>query len=260
MRDTQLVFVVGSGRCGTRMIKTLFSGVEHIEARHEYMRNAFQREAALYHMGRCSRSQIANLMLDTYGSASHYSPAKYFMDSNQHLSWIVDVLAETFPAKFVHLVRDGRKVVSSFFHKLSIFDDRSAQITRDWLRNGGIWPPKDEKFWQIAAEEPDMFKRICVHWRETNKAILSHIPANSIRVKLEDLSSDKAELEKLLNFVDVPYDNSFMDAMQKPKHVYVPVDYPLTEEQTETFNAICGDMMKTLGYEGKEEYRVNYQM
>ena len=120
-------------------------------------------------------------------------------------------------------------------------------------------PPRDEKFWQCSPAEPDKFKRICWHWAETNRAIMRNIPENSIRVRLEDLTGDPAELGRLLSFVDVPYDDSFMAAMQKPKHVYVPVDYPLTEEQTKVFFEIGGEMMKTLGYAGKE-YRVKYQM
>ena len=51
MNDTKLVFVVGSGRCGTKMIKSLLAGVKHIEARHEYVRNAYQRDAMLYAIG-----------------------------------------------------------------------------------------------------------------------------------------------------------------------------------------------------------------
>ena len=49
------------------------------------------------------------------------------------LSWLIPELAELLPqAKFVHLVRDGRKVAGSYFHKLGdeCYDDRSTAILR----------------------------------------------------------------------------------------------------------------------------------
>jgi len=47
------------------------------------------------------------------------------------LSWLIPDLAALFPdAKFVHLVRDGRKVAGSYFRKLGAecYDDRSTHV------------------------------------------------------------------------------------------------------------------------------------
>ena len=75
--------------------------------------------------------------------------------------------------------------------------------------------------------------------------------------KLEDLTGDENSLSSLLSFLDIEYSASFFKAIQTPEHVYIPVDFPLTEEQEKQFDAIAGGMMQTLGYTGKE-YRVNY--
>ena len=49
--SANLVFILGSGRSGTKMAAKLFAGVAHIESHHEYVRDTYQREAALYFMG-----------------------------------------------------------------------------------------------------------------------------------------------------------------------------------------------------------------
>lgn len=259
MNNTNLVFVVGSGRCGTKMIKKLLLGVPHIEARHEYVRNAYQREAMMYYLGKLPFSQMASQLQDIYGSAAHYSEAKIFLDSSHKLAWCVDVLADTFPeAKFIHLVRDGRRVVSSFFYKLNIFDDHGANALRDWLeRREWILPPRTENYWQIPAPGYDRFQRICLHWVASNLSImkgLTPLPDNrKLFIRLEELVESKDEMKRLLSFLDTEYNDSFHEAMQKKDHVYVPVDYSLTQEQNEQFDEICGEMMKILGYEGKDE-------
>ena len=266
MIDTQLVFVVGSGRCGTKMIKSLLAGTG-IEARHEYVRNAYQREAALYYMGKLSFREMTERLVDIYKPAAYYSQSPIFLDSSHKLSWCIDVLAKAFPkAKFIHLVRDGRKVTSSFFYKLNIFDDHGAKVLNDWmLGKEKEMPPRTENYWQVAYNEPDCFKRICWHWKESNVNIMNMLinvrREQKLFIRLEDLAGDCDTMARFLKFLDVepPYD-SFMEAMQKPKHVYVPVDYKLTDEQQNHFAMICGDTMKELGYDMESEYNVSYKM
>jgi hypothetical protein len=264
MKTTTPVFVVGSGRCGTRMIKKLLSGVDTIEARHEYVRNAFQRESTMYLLGKLSYEDITKKLLDIYSPAIYYSEAEIFLDSNQHLCWCVDVLADAFPdSKFIHLVRDGRKVVSSFFHKLNIFDDHGAKVLRDWMEGREtVPPPLTENFWQILPPDGyDMFQRICYHWVRSNEDIMNSLDAvtasRKIFIRLEDLVTSEIVMEDFLHFLNVPYSPVFMDAMKHPEHVYVPVDFKLTEEQQKQFQDIAQWMQLLLGYT-EDEYSVSY--
>ena len=55
--------------------------------------------------------------MKTYKSSIHYSDKKW-VDSSNALPWIIKPLSKIFPdAYFIHLIRDGRKVVSSFYNK-----------------------------------------------------------------------------------------------------------------------------------------------
>lgn len=276
--SANLVFILGSGRSGTKMATKLFHGVPHIESHHEYVRDTYQREAALYFMGKISKAQMTEQLRGIYGAAAHYSPATYFIDSSNKLSWVADVLPEAFPeAKFVHLTRDGRKVASSFFHKLGghVYSDRGVAALQAWLARPDLhpMPPPPEDFWWIIpqqgqpfhAEFPgfDQFQRCCYQWAESNRCIadaLDPLPAaRKLTVTLEALTSDPAEVRRLLDFVDVPFDDSFVEVLSRPQHVYVPLDYPLTEDQAAQFKAIGETMMTRLGYSlASREYRVNY--
>ncbi len=266
MTDTTPIFITGSGRCGTAMVARMLAGVEHIEAHHEYVRDAYQRDAALHYLELLSRPTMMLKLSPIFGSAVAYSPCKYFVDSSHKHAWTLRALHEMFPqAKFVHLVRDGRKVASSFFHKANMCDDRSVSVLRSWFCNQwSTLPPPIEPMWWPASsigKECSRFERCCWHWLETNRVIvdsLSRIPASrSMMVKLEDLCSCRDTLQDFLAFFDVTISPAFEEFVMSPKHVKVPVDFLLTDEQREQFDLICGGMMKHFGYTG-EEYEVDY--
>ena len=83
------------------------------------------------YLGLVAENECRRLVAETYGAAIRYSEAAHWGDSSNKLSWLIPDLAAAFPkARFVHLVRDGRKVCSSYFHKLGAecYDDRSTAI------------------------------------------------------------------------------------------------------------------------------------
>lgn len=277
MKDTVPVFVLSAGRSGSKQVAKLFAGVPHVEAHHEYCRDAYQRAAGIHAMlGGKSDIDLIRMSLNLFDSAIGISDAQYFVDSSNKLAWVADVLATQFPtAKFVHLVRDGRKVASSFFHKLpEVYSERGVRVLQQWLDNEGPLPPPPEEFWWPIPQRGQpfheefkswtRFQRCCYQWEHANRRILEaleKVPEERklTATKLENLVESEHCLGRFLQFFDVPYDDSFMQALAKPTHVYVPVDYPLSAEQTAQFKAICGGMMERLGYDCEsEEYRVAY--
>lgn len=263
MIDTKLIFALGSGRCGTKALVKMFKGAPGLESHHEYCRYSYQREAVMYYMGKIKSKEMERIFRDIYTSAAYYSDQPTFLDSSHKLVWAMDVLVKLYPdAKFIHLVRDGRKVVSSFYYKLQIHDDGAAARLRQWADGYGPMPPPSEKYWWPPLMA-DRFERICHYWVMMNELImdtLSSVPiGRQIGVRLEDLTSNPEEVERLTNFVGVPYQDIYWQALTTPDHVYVPINYELTPGQRETFNFICGEMMGRLGYDiHTKEYDVSY--
>lgn len=146
------IFIVSSGRSGTRALENAISASADVTTHHEYMVNIIQPVAVRYWMHLTGRSEALKILGQTYGAAIKYAETPIWVDSSNKTSWVIDLLAELFPnARFVHLVRDGRKVVSSYFHKLGneCYDDRSTAILAKYADGSGtlprLTPPPPEK-------------------------------------------------------------------------------------------------------------------
>jgi hypothetical protein len=273
--NSQLFFVVSSGRSGTAMLHKALSALPNVDMHHEYMVHHIQPLAVRRYLGLANADETRTLLSQTYGAAAHYCEKPFWGDSSNKLSWLIPDLAALFPeAKFVHLVRDGRKVAGSFFHKLGdeCYDDRSAQILRAHLEEDAPAPPPEKKYWWPWPPPQDpaakafraysQFERIAWHWSEINRVILQDLaPVSDSRkhfVRLEDLRADRALLEGLYAFLGLPFSEEAFALFQRPHNVNRPEDKPLDETQRRQFEAIGGAMMARLGYAARPEYVVNY--
>src|SRR5262249_51739074 len=124
-------FIVSSGRSGTAMLHKALAAVDGVEMHHEYAVEITQPLAVRRYLDLIDSAKALQILAETHGAAVCYSSARQWGDSSNKLSWIIPELAALLPnAKFVHLVRDGRKVAGSYFRKLGdeCYDDRSTAI------------------------------------------------------------------------------------------------------------------------------------
>jgi hypothetical protein len=275
--DTCTFFVVSSGRSGTAMLHKALSLAGDVEMHHEYMVQIVQPLAARRYMGLADSVEAKATLASTHAAAARYSEAAYWGDSSNKLSWLIPDLAELMPeAKFVHLVRDGRKVVGSYFNKLGAecYDDRSTSILQAYFDDpaGRLAPPLEKKYWwplprrdDLRATEfrtYDQFARIAWHWAEVNATILKSLEALSpdcqFFVRLEDLVASPSLVRALFEFLHLSYRDELFRVFTRPHNVNRPEDRPLTDQQRETFSSISSAMMDRLGYAERDEYVVNY--
>ncbi len=270
-------FIVSSGRSGTAMLHKALSGAGDVEMHHEYMVQITQPLAVKRYLGLIDEAQCRSAIADIYAAAIHYSEAAHWGDSSNKLSWLIPDLAALLPAaKFVHLVRDGRKVASSYFHKLGdeCYDDRSVAILQAHYDHPDKHPapPPEKKYWWPLPRKTDpladpfrsqdQFARIAWHWAEINRvalAELAKLPASrTLFVKLEELRSTPSLVEELYEFLELPFRDSDFAQFARPHNVNRPEDKLLDARQTAQFETIATDMMEQLGYAGTPEYVVNY--
>lgn len=276
-KDTQPVFVIGTGRSGTRTLYRMLAGADDLEIHHEYVCTHVQPLAARYFMGLISKKEVKKELGKLHGSAIGHSPKKTWIDCSNKLSWLIEPLLEMFPnAKFLLVTRDGRKVTSSFFYKLreEMYDDESVRVMQTWLKNTkkSPMPPPEKKYWwniprkgQAFHQEFEAFDRLertAYHWAECHRFILEKFekinPSQVKKVRLEDMVADGNILKETLEFLGVDDDPFHFEYIQSPKNVFFPLDFQLTQSQLEKFNRIAGPMMKTLGYADKDSYVVRY--
>lgn len=270
-------FIVSSGRSGTAMLHKLLSGIENVEMHHEYAVQIVQPLAVRRYLGLADASEARRALAETYGASIRYSEQEFWGDSSNKLSWLIPDLAALFPdAKFVHLVRDGRKVAGSYFRKLAAecYDDRSTRIFQAFCDDPTLAkaPPPEKKYWwpvprRDAADAQafrlfDQFERISWHWAEINRVILdclSNLPqTRKTFVRLEDLRSSPETLKALLHFLNLGYRDAHFATLQRPHNVNRPEDTLLSDRERDAFDRIAGSMMARLGYDSPREYVVNY--
>jgi hypothetical protein len=278
MKDrTQPFFIVSSGRSGTAMLQKALSDIEGVEMHHEYMVHIVQPLAVRRYLGLADAAVSKTILAETHGAAVHYSSQKTWGDSSNKLSWLIPDLAEILPdAKFVHLVRDGRKVAGSYFRKLSdeCYDDRSTEILQahydDPAKNPA--PPPEKKYWwpvpkrgdpsRDAFRRFDQFARIAWHWAEINRVILDALAVlpkeRSLFVRLEDLRENPGVAREIFEFMGLGWRERYFSAFARPHNVNRPEDRLLDQAEAQRFDAIAGGMLARLGYAERAEYLVKY--
>ena len=276
-QETQPFFIVSSGRSGTAMLHKALSAAGDIEMHHEYMVHITQKLAVRRYMGLADGTEVGEALASTHGAAVRYSEAAHWGDSSNKLSWLIPDIAPLLPrAKFVHLIRDGRKVASSYFHKLGdeCYDDRSTSIFQEYYDNPRYvpMPPPEKKYWwplprhsdprAAAFRKFDRFERIAWHWaeinREISRALAALAPERSIFLRLEDLRESEAAARALYDFLNLPYRKENFSMFERPHNVNRPEDRLLDETQRFRFDAIAGGAMESFGYASRAEYVVNY--
>jgi hypothetical protein len=268
-------FIVSSGRSGTAMLHKLLSAEPDVEMHHEYMVHITQPLGVKRYLDLIDSDDAARVLAETHGAAIRYSEKAHWGDSSNKLSWLIPELAMLLPnAKFVHLVRDGRKVANSYFHKLGdeCYGDRSVAILRAFVDGKAPAPPPEKKYWwplpspgdfrAADFEKYQQFQRIVWHWTEVNRVIvgaLSALPRPRRHfVRLEDLQARPAAVRELFAFLGLAFRDEHFAAFARPHNVNRPEDRLLTQEQREQFDAIAGDALAHFGYGDSEEYLVNY--
>ena len=274
---TQPAFVIGTGRSGTRAIYKALLGLKGVEAHHEFACLEVQKVSAEKFMRLSLEDRTRERIRELYGSAIYWSPANSWIDCSNKATWIIEELVQEFPeARFLNLVRDGRKVALSFFKKLpdEMYDDYSVQVMQDWLTNQAKpQPPLEKRFWWNVPQpgQPfhdefprfDQFERAVYHWvsaNQTARASLGKLPSKSqMTVKLEDLVGSIDMQKDVCEFLRVPYSPSVTESLSSPKNVIVPIDFVMTSEQRAKFELIATGEMRVLGYDVEQrEERVVY--
>mgnify|MGYP001302492982 FL=1 len=271
---TNVIFILGSGRCGTYSFYKALSRVKNIEAYHEFFFEPTLRIANLYHMKRISKKEIIHFLKKNHLYSITNSTKKIWVDSSNALPWIADVLVELFPdAKFVHLIRNGKKVVSSFYnkHRDIMYNKRDILKLIKFLNKKNKYISSEKKYWRpIPIDDyqklkeflnKSQFSKICNYWSEINLKIYHSIQKakNRKTFMFEDIKKKK-KLFELIRFMGIrKYDFDIIKkSFQKPVNVTIPKNIYLKNSQIKCFQKECGNSMKKFNYNNDNEYKVIY--
>jgi hypothetical protein len=289
---TKTLFTLGSGRSGSFLIHRLLSLYPQVESYHEYCCPHVQQVAVLHYLGLYSEAVAASKLEETHGAGVRYCEAEWFADSSNKLSFLIQPTRRLFPdAKFLWLVRDGRRVVSSYFHKLpdEVYVDKWVEVLYRWLdrypankltrllSDMSHWwtftpPPTKAIWWPVTRPsspvahafryEWNRWQRLCWYWNEVNTVIkdsLSKLPEEQWRrVRLEELTKYEEIYDYLANWLGMVSTWEGYQLLKRPTNVTEPVNYALTPEQEAQYWEICGETHLGLGYGREAVYDVRY--
>lgn len=270
---TKVIFILGSGRCGTYSFFKALKNSNRIEAYHEFFFEPTLRIATLYHMKKISKKKVIEFLKENHGFSITNSNNFFWIDSSNALPWITDVLVEVFPkAKFVHLIRNGKKVVSSFYNKHNdiMYNQNDVIKLKDFLQKKIKYLSSEKKYWRPIPInnmkelevflKKSQFAKICKYWSEINIKINDCLKkANKKKLfKMEDFQ-DKKKVLDLLNFIGINrnFYNIFQKSFKRPMNVTIPKNIYLSSVQKKIFQRECDSVMRKFNYDDNE-YKTIY--
>lgn len=193
-REYSPVFVLSTGRSGSKFLANLLAHAPNVAAFHE-PRPTLQyfSDYAFHHQ---EEKEILTNMIDAARMESIleiFIKDKIYVESNQCLSFFAPVIAERFKeSRFVHVVRHPGDFV------------RSA-VRKGWHRNDSIWEAGRVKIADNDRWDPmDQIEKLAWVWETTNRFIDSFkeglSSSRSLTLTFEELVSDVEAAARLLEF------------------------------------------------------------
>ncbi|MCL4267167.1 MAG: sulfotransferase [Anaerolineae bacterium] len=242
LENVNLFFIVGLGRSGTTFLSQLLKEVSRCAIYHETKRDGEALTAAYWNIHQ------ADYYLSTYRERLMAwrilrTHCETYGEVNSYLRYHVKALQKRYQPQILHLVRDGRHVVTSIMN-------RHTFTPSDAKHSGRICPHPGTPYAE-QWDSMDRFARVCWYWAETNQYLVDcQLPL----VRFEDvISSYECFSHQVLKplGIDVPT-NIWTEQVNVPKNeskTRVFKDWnSWTPRQKQQFEEICGEVMVDLNY------------
>lgn len=255
------VFVLTTGRAGSKFIHHIFNHFKELKAYHEAFPTLQYFSNFAYHnqhnpevLSAMFQGARMELILDAFNQN------KIFVESNQCLAFYAPAIIKTFPnSRFIHLIRHPGDFI------------RSA-IMKGWHINDSIWESG-----RLKMKNHDEWNKLC-HieklawvWKATNEFIinfLGEVDNNQfMTVKFEDLINNKEITIRILEFIglcaDVNIENIYYENKTKinklvihpnePKNMQKVANYPFyndwNDEEKNYLSRLAQELANYYSYE-----------
>lgn len=271
MKYNQPVFIVSTGRAGSKMIARTLAVLPKVFAVHE-PKPHLNTEAFGYWKKSHSNDKIRDKIIDKRSDLIDQVQGNqlFYIESSHYCSHLVQILDELYDAKFIHLYRDGRNFVRSGLQRRTWYPNHSNKApveerVKEYLRRilrrnllldvGNSW---DDHKLIPPNKYATRVEKISWLWVEINSIIinsLSELPKNKYTsIKLETFN--KSGVEKVLEFLQL---NPASDSKQKMKEICTSKPNQTNSKRIQPFDkwnqkdqhsfwSIAEDMMQTLQY------------
>lgn len=254
------IFIIGSGRSGTKLIADTLAKQKTITCHHQYNSVAVQRVGALYNSGKLSATGAVQELDPIYYPAVNFCETYIWCDVSNKATWVTKPLSMIFDnAKFIRVIRDGRAVIASYLNKLADNHYYNPQLLIDHFYNEGNLPPLEERYWWPVqwGVIRTQFEWACWHWVATNS---DHTEPPVTTYRLEDITARYSAFKPFCDDIGVDIPLRQFRRFQRPHNVITPTAYKLSQEQERAFWEFprVAEMMAKYGYEKEDSYGTSY--
>lgn len=238
-----IFFILAIGRSGTNFFSQLLDRSKNAYIVHEPVRSDFRAyKEAFFSEGKAYR-YFKNFRKKEIYLRAKLKNATVYGEVNSVIRRHCNAIKKVFPeAKIFHLVRDGRDVVRSMMARKTMTSEDPNTKT--------IEPIKEDP-WFSKWEDMNRFERLCWYWDIENRYLHENI---DITIYFEKLISDYEYFNEILLEplkLQIPKD-IWEEEVKSPKNITKKHTFPhwseWDPEKLESFNKICGETMKNLGY------------
>lgn len=258
-RERAPVFVVSTGRAGSKMLARVLAPLPGVLALHEPQPHLLT-EAYLHWKGALSVEDVESALQKKRGDLVEQVSLNglIYVESSHYCSHLIPELSRLFGARFVFLHRDPRGFTESglgrswWYPRFSLAESIRAFARRRLRLDVGV-PWHDHRL-DPPREYRTRMERIAWLWVEINRVILrdlDSVPDGSrFEFRLEDAGPER--FEQLLEFIGCEYRPSHVDTMaatarRKPNRGERSAGELPWDEQR--FREITGPLARQLGYE-----------
>jgi hypothetical protein len=254
-REVECLFVLSTGRTGTKTCARLLDLSPRIEAFHEPHPQLLEERKAARTEVYSKEQKYARIFACSKGWALFRSKRRgtVYAETSARLTFFAPVIASMVPnAKFLFIHRDPTEVIRSGMRR-GWYVDHPADYAR-------VEPVEEETFYE-GWESRDQFSKICWYWNIYNKFALRFRkqvdPSRVFTINADDLFSGTV-VHDIFEFLGMesPSSEQIERVLGKKLNAQKKSQFPSKEnwspEMYRTLYDIAGETMHRLGYRTSE--------
>ena len=234
-----MFFVLSSGRSGSGMCAYVLNQYGNCVCLH-HPEPELVVEATQFLYRERSAESIAQVLAST---RQEIVDGRQYGEVNLQHTLLYPILRGVFPqAKFIWLIRDGRRVVTSMFYRG--WYDRSATRVPVYWHDARLQADKTGDLPSNVWADYTRFEKCCWIWKKYNQLIESHLTNLDQRLWMQvRLESFKASLPEVERFLGLNKRRKItVEKKNKARQPQIDWEY-WDSDQRASFERICGDAM-----------------
>lgn len=250
--DKKVIFIISTGRTGTKYLAELLNSQPGITALHEPKPSRILRMWSFAYIdSRVTKAWMKSILYIKRRKIMKNINNPIYIESNPYLIGFTDVLGEVFKDPIlIHVVRDPRDFVRSAMNH-----GNSSGIKLFFNNYVPYWYPNINKFLKIE-KKLSMTQKAAGYWCLANER-LSSAPlktSNYYQIRFEDLFSKPEkmqELSKIVGIKKIEVSSKYSKPINKSRKSDSQSWSKWSVDEAKFLDKKCGPLMRKLGY-GKE--------